>query len=241
MKGKLLVELDAIMDTRLGLIDLLDPQAVNRAFTNPAYYKRNVDRFEPLCGVSDALFAQAWKDRTTEVLKHAMATPSLDFVHLGAIRLERSAMDDPTLDGVTVHVNIYPYAMSIEERSVLAQALSETIGLKATIELVRLPMEALTVTHCRDYLGMVLYNYHDWFALHGEELLKRGMPGVTMVVPKLYKDKPIARSELVYDGFGLIDPFRDSSLPMLEYLALEFADIRHFCVALPFDVFADSE
>lgn len=233
MIGKVLTHLDALLDTRLGTLDRLDSVAALKAFKNPAYYTRSVDRFAPICGIDDTLYQGLWEARDTETLKHSLHTPVTDLLHYGLVRMERDAITDPTLDGVLLEVNVYPYQLTQAETHAFALAIAQCAGVHAGVRMIDESWQDLTVERCRDYNAMVLYDHHSWFKHHWETLIKRGMPQVSMIVPKLYLDQPIAPEMLRVEGIGEVDPWEQGRIPMLEYVGLEFVDVQHYCIAHP--------
>lgn len=234
MIATLVTELDVLLDTRLGLIDTLDSAAAVRLFKNKAYYLRERDEFESLCGIPQGLYEERWKHRNMQVLRHSINTPATDLVHYGLAQLEHRSVSDPEIEGVSLVVNAYPYQPTKAEAHALEIAIARVAGIQSTVKLIYEPWEAFTVKRCRGYTGLVLYNHLDWFKLHWEELFSLGMPQVTMVVPKLIRGEGITGEMLHVDGLGReLNPWSDGALSMLEYVGLEFVDVKHFCIAHP--------
>lgn len=235
---RLLTELDALLDTRAGLMDLLSPEHAVKLISNPAYYERDTDDFEALCGFPNDVYRHAWKNRTSEVLKHSLNTPAVDLVHYGLVEAERRSVNDPTISYVAVDINEYPYKLTEAERRAFAQALVRVLGVKSVIRMIYAPPAAITPEKIRDengepYSGMILYNHVAWFQAHWERLLQVSIPRVTLVAPKLWPEKPLDDYDLTVEGMGRVDPWHQATAPLLQHIGLEYVEVRHYCIAHP--------
>lgn len=235
---RFLVELEAILDTRLGLMDVLDPESAGRLIANPGYYTREVDRFEPLCGMDDDIYQEAWKQRDKTALMHSINTPVLDMVHYMVTEVEYLAVGDPTLSGAAVDVNIHPYKLSKEEVHELAVSIARRCGVHASIRILNQPMAYFTPQLCRhDYYAMVLYNHIAWFDAHQRELFAYpiGIPAVTMYAPRLGKNllppelKDFSKHGMVKE----LDVFDAVAHSLQQFITLEYLPVNQFCIAYP--------
>lgn len=236
---RLLTELDALMDTRLGLMDTLDPQSAVRLVSNPDYFTRTEDRFEKLCGFPDAVYQEAWKQRTVDALRHSLISPSVDLVHFSVAEIEHRSLTDPATQGCELDVNTYPYLLTEEEQRGVMEALLLRIGINAPIRLLYEPPSFFTPELIRKrYAGMILYNHNAWLEAQGEKLFAgvMGIPNVTLVAPKLAKDTMPDPAMYDFKAHGVkrdIDPFDASAHVLSQFIHLEFVDVGHFCLAHP--------
>lgn len=230
---RLLVELDFVLDTRLATVDCLDPGAAVRLAANPAYYERTKDLFEPLCGIDEAAYQSAWAARGVDTLRHALVCPSIDLVHYALLDLERRAIVDPSISGVALDVNVWPYQLTDAEAHDLALAMAERAGYQSPVRLLCQPPAYFTPTLIRQsYAGVLLYDHHSWFKLHADELLMRvGIPQVTMVVPKLVYDRLPTAEELELGTEKKRNAFEIAEYMMLPHVGLEYIDTLHCCIA----------
>jgi hypothetical protein len=230
---RFLIELDAILDTRLGVMDNLDPEAAVRLIGNPAYYTRMIDHMEPLCGISEEAYQAAWKARSVNDLSHASVTPIVELIHCEVLALEAKQGLDPTLEGVELVINLYPYLVSADEEKAIGKAILSMIGSKSPVRFVRLsPKELSPEIVRRDYSGLFLYNHHDWLLTHGDELTRRGVPRVTLVAPKLCYGRVPSEEEQKLDVDKPMDMWRFMELMSSELVGLAFQDVGHFSTAL---------
>lgn len=230
---RLMVELEAVLDTRLGTVDKLDPEAAVRLVANPAYFERTKDEFEPLCGIDEKTYQAAWAARDIETLQHSLVCPAIDLVHYSLLDLERRSIVDPGITGVALDVNVWPYRLTDGEAHDIALAIAQRAGYQAPIRMMCEPPAFFSPTHVKEhYAGMILYNHNAWFREHADELLMRvGIPQVTMVAPKLVHDRMPTEEELDFKTEKKRDAYEITSFIMTPHVGLEYVDVLHFCVA----------
>ncbi|QVD49399.1 hypothetical protein LUCX_329 [Xanthomonas phage vB_XciM_LucasX] len=227
------VELDALMDTRLPTLGLISSQAAVEASTDPRYFERVIDDFEPICGISKDTFRTLYAKRDTEILKASVITEMV-FILDGIVRqLEEEARSTPFISRVRVEVNYYPYVLDEGEREMIATAIMARCGVETLVELIRLDPSVITPTRCRDrYSGMILYNFHDWMKHHLKAFESVKMPRVTVVAPALYYDVVPASDAFVEDGLSEhITAFELARVGMVEMFALDLLPAANFSMA----------
>jgi len=239
MVFRFLVEIDAILDTRLGLMHHLDPDSAQRLVDNPAYFTRELDQFEPLCGMDDVLWKEAWKHRTVEALKSAINTPVIDLVHYMVLEAEYRAINDPQIAGAEVDLNIWPYQLNVEERHVMAAALTQRVGWKSPITVICQPPVYFTPGLVGNtYYAMVLYDHDAWFKAHQAELFagEYGIPKVTLYAPRLAAKSMPPPELLDFTRHGItrkIDIFDAVAHALAQFIALQYLPVQQYCVCYP--------
>lgn len=233
-----LVELDAILDTRLGLMDVLHPETAVKLVSNPKYFQRKTDHFEALCEYPDAAFEAAWATRTKEVLAHAINTPALDLLHYSVMEAEHRAATHPAFSGVRVDINIYPYVLDEDERNCMALSIAQRAGWKAPIRIVNQPPHYFAPKMVKeDYDVLLLYNAKAWLEMHKDALTGFDrMPGVTLYLPRLMPEEKVPAEIGDFRKYGAklpVDIFDAVTYACAEFIALEFVPINHFCIAYP--------
>jgi hypothetical protein len=234
-----LVELDAILDTRLALMDTLDPEAAVKLIQSPAYFKRQVDKFEAICGMDDQIYQEAWKTRTKDVLKRAINTPTIDLVHYMLIEVENLALTDPMIAGARLDINVYPYKLTQAERDGIAWAIAHRAGWRSRIRVLDQPPIYFTPAIVRhDYQVMVMYNHNAWLEAQSSELFASevGLPGVTLYAPRLAKDEMPPKESYDLRKYGVkheFDIFEAVAHAVTQYITLEYLPIDQYCIAWP--------
>jgi hypothetical protein len=233
-----LVELDVILDTRLGLMDVLHPETAVKLISNPTYFRRKTDHFEALCGYPDKAYEEAWKTRTKEVLAHSINTPALDMLHYSVLEAEHRAATHPAFSGVRVDINIYPYDLNEEERTCMALSIAQRAGWKAPIRIVNQPPQYYDPKMVKeDYDVMMLYNVNAWLDAHKVALTGFDrIPGVTLYLPRLMPEEKVPTEIGDWRKYGAkmpVDIFEAVTYACAEFIALEWVPINHYCIAYP--------
>lgn len=230
---RLLTELDALLDTRLGVLEGISVEAATAVAQNPAYYTRSVDNFESLCDVPHAVWTYAWTKRSVKDLRVSQVTPIAAMLHYQLLELERKLALDPTLSGIELEVNCFPYQLSSEEKTVFALSIAQTIGRKTPIRMIYVPWNEMNPLHVRSYYsGLVLYNHNDWLKHNHTALIRIGLPQVTLVAPKLYYQPISANDESRLEGDKEINVWKMLTTMYAEVVGLEFLDVVNYCNAL---------
>jgi hypothetical protein len=226
----ILIEIDALLDTRLAVMDRLDPEAAVRLASNPDYYTRMIDHMEPLCGIDEATYQEAWNKRSFEDLKHALATPMVDFLHYQALDLARKVKLEPTVEGAEYVINLFPYRIPLPDETALHNALSQRFGHAVPIKLVFLSPKEIEPLQVRSkYAGLVFYNHHLWIRTHQEVLTKIGIPQITLVVPKLCYEKVPTEEEQKLDIDRPMDIWTFTAKMSAEAFGTEFMEVEMYC------------
>lgn len=219
------VELDAILDTRLGTLAKLD-ESFAIAALDGGYFTRMSDKFP---GVDPAVFKQAYASRDTETLAYSKPTMLLSVLTQLTTTLSEQARVRPYHDGTRVVVNTYPYQLSDEELIEIGKAVSVWIGSAAPVELARLSIKDLTPSYCKEHFSvMVVYEYDEWFVTHNEAF-KRVRPNeVTMLAPALYFNQEPTEQELEQACSEAMHPLKAVELIASPVIDLKLLDSKYF-------------
>lgn len=219
------VELDALLDTRLGTLAKLG-QDLAVAALDGGYFTRMSDKFP---GVDPAVFKQAYADRNTETLAYSKPTMLLSVLTQLTTTLSEQAKVRPYHDGTRVVVNTYPYQLTAEEVTEIGKAITVWINSAAPVELTYLSTKDLTPSYCRDHFSvMVVYEYDSWFVTHNEAF-KRVRPNeVTMLAPALYFNQEPTEQELEQACAEAMHPLKAVELLASPVIDLKLLDSKYF-------------
>lgn len=225
------VELDALLDSRLGTLSKIDPKAVERVFKNDYYFKRTEDYFP---GVKPEVFRDAYAKRNFETL---MAFP----VMTGIVPVIRDlvasysveSITAPTISEVKLVVMTHPYELSDAEKQALLECLSYNLDGMCPVELTDLTHEELTPQHCSEnYRDMVFYNFLEWASAQEQNIQSRRMPTVQVIVPA-FQHIPL-ESEDIEDmkarGVSVFEVAQQALSPIAHF---RFIDARFFSAISP--------
>lgn len=232
MTIKIYVELDALLDTRIALVDSIAPEAAIKMLSKD-YWERTVDNFSSF-GVDHSEYLEAYSNRTVDALRRSKLTSIAPIVNEIVMEIERDATKSPTSSDMEIHVNTYPYILSELELDTLKVAVSAYLGLNSKVKLMHLSPNSLTPGLVKErYSALFMYNFEEWLLTHGETIFNNRMPTVIFVAPALYLERPPTEGELKDSEIPDVTPFATMEHFMIETMALHLVNVRHFSIIEP--------
>jgi hypothetical protein len=219
------VELDCLLDTRLGTVVRLDELAAVKLINDERYYAREHDDFSVIIpGFDDQAFRELYKNRDEETLVQSRPTNMLAALYGMMEKLVLDSINTPLIDKVEIDVNLYPYKLDKETVDDIKIMIMTYLPFQVRVNAVYLPPAHLTPAHIKETYGLIiLYNLSEWFEfnLAGLQSSVR-IPAVTMMAPALYlgkdhvptKDQLLDEKDVKADGFVAIEVI------MVEYVGL---------------------
>lgn len=229
---KIYIDLDTLFDTRVALINQINPDACTALLTNKEYWLREHTHWPALTNqlLTDELFDEAWLKRDTTVLKSAMMTNIIPVLLSIISEFQVAKRENRVPFDIALEINIHPYVLDSEEMDELTSILQNEIlhdGLPVLF--VSVAMDELTPEFIdRHYASMFVFDYHRWIKHHCDALVKKPCKGLTMIVPKLYEKDP---SKLPVDKKK--EELAIFKLLLLELIMFEFVDARYFSILNP--------
>lgn len=226
---RILVTLDCLIDTRLGVIAQAYPDKVAKIL-NRKYYERIQDVFP---GINQEEFKTLWKNRNTDTLKSSMMTN----IHLLMESFIRSSAKDVMAGGqlsnMIFDINIHPYVMDDEERQDLIGILEAIVGDAPEYNIISVPNEFLTPQHCKaNYQVMVMYDFADWMRMHAPIFKEFRMPDLLIYAPQLLEKLPSPEEAQEMEKAG-VDPFEASRIAAAPAFGIRYLTIDMYCIRDP--------
>lgn len=219
----LMVDLDALFDTRLATLEFIDPWLAINALKN-GYLDRVSDDFE-FCPI--ALFKQVYDKRDLNILENSMLTD----VVLIVLDFLKTAIKQRT--DVNLYINIYPYDIDPQASGELLLPFYKAIDGQANIHVVKLNYKELSIKECKEHFSyLIKYDYIDWLKYHSKELVKNPMREITLVAPRLYLGGTPTQQQLDELGNAKMEPYRAVELVMSSFINLEYYIPRLFSASL---------
>lgn len=237
MLKRILVDLDTLLDTRLGVLNMISPLAAERIIKKEEYWDRENDNWAVLTEglVTNEQFKEAWDARggnnSADVLNGSILSGIQPFImRLLAEDLVNRAnlMGDP-MDDVGITVNTWPYALNPDETEDARDAAVYLFGASTSIEVVCIPMTLLSPLYLdQHFAACITYNFIEWMHTHYLELSKVQMSCFNFISPRIYEQDV---SKLPVDEKKtIIDAFRVEKLIHMDF---EFIDARYFSMFRP--------
>lgn len=219
----ILIELDALLDTRISTLASMGDGSLEAAM-NCDYFNRTIDMFPK---VDNVLFAELYANRTKKVLAETMVTP------MGALLLEfcektlTQVISTPFHYKPKVIINIFPYEFNEEEILELLNAITVITRKLCDVEIISMSYEQITPAFVKQHVSvMILYEYYKWLEIHSvsEAFKKTTCPEVTLFGPRIYfKMKDNSTSD---DS----DPFKAMEMLAAPFIGLKLIPIENFCL-----------
>lgn len=227
-----LVELDALLDTRLGTLHSMNPEFAVEALRSSAYFTRVIDDFTEICGVGKDEFREAYSRRGMEQLVASTITEIPFILAELTMKLEAEIIDTPFVSDVIVEINCYPYELDEEEQSIIANAVSCRLNKDTLVRCVYKAPETLSPSYVKGrYGGMILYNFRDWMDKHVEAFKNVKMPRITILAPALYYDEIPSKHEFTKDGIRPeVNAFQLSEVGLVEFFSLSLLPAQIFSI-----------
>lgn len=218
----LLIELDALFDTRMSTLWSIDTDIAAVAIAQ-GYHDRPFDVFP---GLEDKVFKEKYANRNKSTLKGALITPMASFINEFTVQTLKNINNTPFHYTPTILVNIHPYKLTEEEIAVVIAGVRALTHNLATIEVVDMSYNEITPMYAKLNLSvMVLYEYDKWLDVHSSKgEWKTTCPEVTMLAPRIYMKQPSAKPDLDEE-----DPFE---------LMMKVTSLFINLVLLPIDQFS---
>ena len=221
-RASIYVELDTLLDTRLATLFQLDPVKTEQVIKE-GYFTRFYDEFE---GFETEVFRQAYAQRNLKTLKDAMATQAIDFINYFTAQTLKAVVTSPFRRQPRLVVNVYPYAMDDAVIPVLIQGIRAATKRLVDIEVVYLPMEAITPQLLKtQYVCAVMYAYWEWLEIHSlnRNLEKVQCPEIALIGPALLKSKEAAQQLKGVDPFVAVEQYTAPYIKLRLYPAEKFS------------------
>ena len=224
---RILVSLDALLDTRLGVIAQKYPHLVSKFF-HQRYYGRIQDKFKE---VPD--FDTLYKNRDKETLQNSLMTNITLLMGYFVRTSANEVLKGGQPNVLSFQINIHPYEMDAEEKQDLIGALEFHVGDAAEISVVSIPNEFLTPEACKEqYAVLVMYDFANWLTMHSEKFKQVRMPNMVVYAPKLLQKLP-TKAEQKEMGEMNADPFEVAVIAASPAFSLRFLTVDTFSVRNP--------
>ena len=236
-KSTLYIDLDSLYDTRLAILEAVDPAYASYMMTH-GYFNRVVDKFE---FIDDATYSLIWRTRSMNILKNAITTPMVKFIGRFLLDSIERRESSPFDADIKIYLNIWPYKMTKQQAEQLAQPVLNIIkDQEVELNIINMKPSDITVKWCREHLAvMVMYDWGIWIDANFENgnkgFLENTIPDICVIVPELYNYRWTQKQEDTYKRkYGNL--FRVAEEAARFMMDLTMFPISDFCADIPNDM-----
>ena len=223
--NKVLVELDVLLDTRLGTIALHKPEIIPALLEN-GYTKRDMDEFP---GISQEEFKKLYAERDELTLSESIITGAVGFLrNYASVSLEQ-AVKRPYFDRTVVQINTYPFDLSDETIGEIVKSVSFWLAGIVDVEAVSYAPEVLAPDFVdREYSMLMMYNYEHWMDVQTKAFEEKRISTVTLFSPRIYFGKRPSKNELSQLVANAMHPFQAIEVMASPLVELKLLDVDVF-------------
>lgn len=221
----MLVMLDALVDTRVGVVNMLYPEAGKSLLTNMQYRNRLSDELHLVDPRIDALkYSLRYAARDLDVLDFSKSTLMIPYINrlISALQDEVDS-NNPIIKNVRVIINVYPYILDEDRCKLISLAVSTALHLVDVCEMVYIPPADITKEFLKDnsILHLILYDFNEWSVaalpdVEGSSLDDIGlnrMENLTITAAKLVvKVEDDVNAKLAFEEYGVLGSFDELSV-----------------------------
>lgn len=227
MSKAIYVELDCLLDTRLGTLFRINKKnTINLIMNN--YNQRFIDVFP---GYDTNEYNELYAKRDRKTLLVSPSTPLIFFIEKYVDSLIDKIYTTPIIDIPKLVINTYPYNLTDREINIIISGIAAVSAKKIEITTIRKEIKELTpVVLNNNYIIVFMYEYRLWLEHYSEnEVLNMvTCPDVTMYGPQLVYDENIQSTELE-EGFKTIENFTRAVID------LQLLPVGYFSCSLEID------
>lgn len=228
------IDLDALLDTRLGTI--IDNFGQDKAISilSNGYFTRKSNTFE---GITLTEFENLYALRTKKVLLNSMVTKVMRLLVDLVATMNKQAITSPLHSGPKVYINIYPYKLNELEVNTILKCVVLSCNKACDVVMINTAPENLTPQYCKNtFAVMFKYDYSEWFEKQAANFDKARCPGLTCFVPAMYFVREPTKEEL--EKFVKEDMHPLSAIEMASsvFIDLKLYETEYFCANIANDI-----
>lgn len=184
---RILIDIDALIDTRVGLIRQHWPDKLSD-FDFDSYSNRVRDDIHSRIGVSKEEWDEKWNNRDLDTFANSRYTvlyTNLPVVFGSAIF---NSLSDPMGEAIEVIINTYPYQFSEEEVMCICEMVNSVFWRPIKINTISEPLENITSQALGnlEVTSYIVYDYIEWVKLNISNITTEPKPALRIYYPALY-------------------------------------------------------
>lgn len=220
------IDLDALLDTRLGTILKIFPAQATKVMAS-GYFSRTLEDFGEFIDMS--VFREAYSKRDRETLRHSPISAIYKLVKYYVNKTLIARVSSPMVAKPVIVLNLFPYVLDTEEVDVIIQGLATVLDGNADISVINTDISEVPLEQIKaNYTAMIMYEY--WSFLEDKakkkEFEKTQCPELYLYGPRIFLN-PVKGK--ILDRIKNFNAMEAASSP---FIRLELLAIENFCMAI---------
>ena len=237
MKSLMLIDLDAILDTRTGVLFEINPEEAIQILQK-GWTSRTSDELEPFSDIiTTEMFNEAYENRSKFTLATSRPTNVLKRLAPELRKLIiSSAKTNSRLDDYCLVINLYPYNLTDAEAKDIQAAIAETLGEHTPVRVTNYLPSSTTLSNLqlREFTDYITYDIQGWIEREFGGVVKTedfiSVPEIAIWGPSLAK-KTDAHQTLINTEPGLSekdDPWEFLKITFGPFVNLNWMEVSDF-------------
>lgn len=229
---KMLVDLDCILDTRLGVAESLQPGLANTLLGNDWSNRTRDNLIWELGSFTEAEYKEAYGRRDYKVLAKSLRTGITSFIDHELTEFTYTHDVDKGEISYAVNVNVYPYILSKSEAKELVRTVRVLIPSVSKVELFSLDPRMLSGDWLvgSEYTHYYTYDINLWLKRHSTKVISSPVPRLSVIGPRLRENELDELSDKEKELAMTISPWESMEQSFSFYLMLRYIEVAHFCL-----------
>lgn len=226
----LLVELDCLLDTRLGTLATYFSEETVLHVLKHGYHDREFDVFD---GVDYDEFMDHYRNRGRTVLQNSIRTNFIPMMTEFIQETLNNNVNTPHIYLPKIIVNIYPYHLNTEEIRLIRDVVIKMTRQSADVELINLPHSELTPGYLEtEVSAMALYDYDQWLEAQSlnDAFRKKACPQIGLFAPALYKKRALTDEDRRIHSQLKMPPFEYLARQLAPFIRTIFIPVSMFSI-----------
>ena len=227
----LLIDLEALLDTRFGLIYQRYPKKFRKLQVGE-FCERNHNRIWEYVDDTEKGWLQQWGKRDQATIESSRPTNLL--INLKEIIASKYVVGktSPLHSPLALFINTWPYRFDSAVLEEIVDAIREWTFPDVQIKAVFHAPETLTPELIKNtYQALFMYNWVGWMELHRDALMETKLPRVVFNIPSyIYDNDP---KLLFAANQSTADPYQQIQRYLSEHLAIEWLSPNLFSLPSP--------
>lgn len=218
----MLVELDALVDTRYALFRRLDSEAAASMLRSGRYHKRFTDHFwEESDKFTQEDWEREWAARDISLLKESYLTEGIEEIKIAVANINWG-LRQTDKKKVILTLNIAPYELSESVREAYKAVLETELFMVDEINITTQPLWLLHPEDIKDrYDLLMIYNFHEWLKMFENRFEQFEMGATLVMAPRLFKELP-AKDSKEWKDLEAMDVFLFAEMRFFSRCELRF-------------------
>lgn len=238
MKSNVLVELDCLLDTRLGTLVGKLGMDINEVLSKGiAWWTRYSEEPEFFTEGRITLedFQAAYAARDVETLKYSYVTNVTDHILRVTQQMRKEEFRGREIEEVIVTVNYYPYKLTDEQIEGYIESIKHTVSLDTTVRMVSIAPEHALPSKLQDvYDAYMVYNFEQWLAPFVKTLHNEPKSALVAIAPALWFNRRIPTPDDITNYLEeQIDPFKSLITMFLTTFDLDLIPVGVYSLRHP--------